>query len=111
MVDRVLQAIAEPHRREILILLQNTELSASEIAAHFTDVTRPAISQHLMLLAQVGLVTMRRQGTKRLYRTRPEGLEDLRRFLESFWDEQLRVLKHVAETEEGRTHDFGPSPT
>ena len=111
MVVRVLQAIAEPHRREILILLQNTELSASEIAAHFTDVTRPAISQHLMLLAQVGLVTMRRQGTKRLYRTRPEGLEDLRRFLESFWDEQLRVLKHAAETEEGRTDQLGPSPT
>ena len=111
MVDRVLQAISEPHRREILILLQNTELSASEIAAHFTDVTRPAISQHLMLLAQVGLVTMRRQGTKRLYRTRPEGLEDLRRFLESFWDEQLRVLKHAAETEEGRTDQLGPSPT
>lgn len=111
MVDRVLQAIAEPHRREILLLLQNTELSASEIAAHFTDVTRPAISQHLMLLAQVGLVTMRRQGTKRLYRTRPEGLDDLRRFLESFWDEQLLVLKHAAETEEGRTDHLGPSPT
>jgi DNA-binding transcriptional ArsR family regulator len=111
MVDRVLQAIAEPHRREILLLLQDTELSASEIAAHFTDVTRPAISQHLMLLAQVGLVTMRRQGTKRLYRTRPEGLEDLRRFLESFWDEQLRILKHGAETEEGRTDHLGPSPT
>jgi len=111
MVDRVLQAIAEPHRRESLILLQDTELSASEIAAHFTDVTRPAISQHLMLLAQVGLVTMRRQGTKRLYRTRPEGLEDLRRFLESFWDEQLRTLKHAAETEEGRTDHLGPSPT
>ena len=94
-----------------MILLQNTELLASEIAAHFTDVTRPAISQHLMLLAQVGLVTMRRQGTKRLYRTRPEGLEDLRRFLESFWDEQLRVLKHAAETEEGRTDQLGPSPT
>ena len=111
MVDRVLQAIAEPHRREILLLLQDTELSASEIAAHFTDVTRPAISQHLMLLAQVGLVTMRRQGTRRLYRTRPEGLEDLRRFLESFWDEQLRVLKHAAETEEGRADHLGPSPT
>ena len=111
MVERVLQAIAEPHRREILLLLQNTELSASEIAAHFTDVTRPAISQHLMLLAQVGLVTMRRQGTKRLYRTRPEGLEDLRRFLESFWDQQLHLLKHAAETEEGRIDQLGPSPT
>src|SRR6266699_2553833 len=111
MVDRVLQAIAEPHRREILILLHNTELSASEIAAHFTDVTRPAISQHLMLLAQVGLVTMRRQGTKRLYRTRPEGLENLHRFLESFWDEQLRVLKQAAETEEGRTDQLVPFST
>jgi DNA-binding transcriptional ArsR family regulator len=111
MVERVLQAIAEPHRREILLLLQDTELSASEIAAHFTDVTRPAISQHLMLLAQVGLVTMRRQGTKRLYRTRPEGLEDLRRFLESFWDKQLGLLKHAAETEEGSIDKLGPSPT
>src|SRR5205807_10590729 len=100
MVDRVLQAIAEPHRREILLLLQDTELSASEIAAHFTDVTRPAISQHLMLLAQVGLVTMRRQGTKRLYRTRPEGLEDLRRLLEGVWDQQLGILRHATEPEE-----------
>src|SRR5947209_19681697 len=99
MVDRVLQAIAEPHRREILILLQNTELSASEIAAHFTDVTRRAILQHLMLLAQVGIVTMRRQGTKRLYRTRPEGLEDLLRFLASLWNEQLRFLNLAAVTE------------
>ena len=89
MIDHILQAMAEPHRREILLLVQQSELSASEIAAHFTDISRQAISQHLALLIDAGLLTMHRLGTRRLYRARPEGLEELRRFLDGFWDEQL----------------------
>ena len=99
MLDTALRAIAEPRRREILHLARERELSAGEIAAHF-DVTRPAISQHLKVLVEAGLVTLRREGTRRLYRTRPEGLSELRAFLEGFWGERLQLLKEMAESEE-----------
>ena len=101
MIDVVLQAIAEPRRREILQLIRTTERSSGEIAAHF-DVTRPAISQHLQVLVSAGLVTLRRDGTRRLYQARPEGLAELREFLESFWDDSLMQLKHIAEAEQKR---------
>ena len=101
MVDDVLRALAEPRRRDILQLVQDRELSSGEIALHF-DITRPAISQHLQVLAEAGLVTVRRDGTKRLYQARPEGFTDLRAFLEDFWDVSLRRLKQVAEAEERR---------
>jgi DNA-binding transcriptional ArsR family regulator len=104
-MDLVLRAIAEPRRREILRLLQSTELSSGEIAAHFADVTRPAISQHLKVLAEAGLVTLRKEGTRRLYQARPEGLAEVRSFLEGFWDEQLQLLKRAAEAEERRTKE------
>lgn len=102
MIDLVLQAIAEPRRREILLLVQDKELSSGEIAAHF-DVTRPAVSQHLQVLATAGLVIMRKKGTQRLYRARPEGFEELRSFIEGFWNEHLQLLKHEAEAEERRS--------
>ena len=101
MIDTVLQAIAEPRRREILMLIRAEELTSGDIAAHF-DVTRPAISQHLQVLAAAGLVRVRKEGTRRLYQARPEGLADLRAFLESFWDDRLLRLKQVAEAEERR---------
>ncbi len=72
-----------------------------QIASRF-DVTRPAISQHLRVLVNAGLVTERRQGTRRLYRARPEGLAGLRGFLDEFWGERLLRLKHAAEAEEWR---------
>jgi DNA-binding transcriptional ArsR family regulator len=100
-MDLVLQAIAEPRRRDILRLVQRRELSSGEIAAHF-EVTRPAISQHLQVLAEAGLVTVRREGTKRMYQARPEGLAELRTFLEEFWDAHLQLLKQAAEAEERR---------
>ena len=92
-------ALAEPRRREILRLVSGAELSAGEIARRF-EVTRPAISQHLRVLREAGLVTERRSGTRRLYRARPETLADLRAYLEDFWDESLRSLKTAAEHEE-----------
>src|SRR5262245_543334 len=101
VIDLVLQAIVEPRRRDILRLIQGAELSSGEIAARF-DVTRPAISQHLQVLAAAGLVSMRRDGTRRLYQARPEGLGELRRFLEEFWDDRLERLKQAAEAEERR---------
>ena len=106
-MEASLKAIAEPRRRQILRLVRDDELSAGEIAAQF-DVTRPAISQHLNVLKEAGLVTERRNGTRRLYRARPEGLGELKAFLEEFWDERLDALKREAERKEsgkrGRNH-------
>ena len=102
-MEAALKAIAEPRRRAILILVRGGELSAGEIAAHF-DVTRPAVSQHLTVLKEAGLISERRDGTRRLYRVRPDGLNDLKQFLEKFWDERLGKLKRLAEQKEKRKH-------
>jgi DNA-binding transcriptional ArsR family regulator len=100
-MEAALQAIAEPRRRQILRLVRSQEMPAGEIAKHF-DVTRPAISQHLRVLKEAGLVSERRDGTRRLYRARPEGLEDLRAFFEDLWDDSLDRLKSLAEQEQRR---------
>jgi DNA-binding transcriptional ArsR family regulator len=100
-VDAALKAIAEPRRREILRLVWDAERSAGEIASHF-DVSRPAISQHLRVLKEADLIVERREGTRRWYRARPEGLEGLREYLESFWDVSLGELKQQAERQERR---------
>ena len=102
-MEAALKAIAEPRRRRILALVRDGELSAGEIAAHF-DVTRPAVSQHLNVLKEAGLVSERRNGTRRLYRARPEGLVELKAFLDGFWDERLEALKREAERKERSTH-------
>lgn len=94
--DVALRALVEPRRRAILQLVAGRELPAGEIAAHF-DVTRPAISQHLGVLKDAGLVTERRDGTRRWYRARPEGLAELRAFLEQFWPAALQSFKERAE--------------
>ncbi len=103
-MEAALKAISAPRRREILALVRDDELAAGEIARRF-DVTRPAVSQHLTVLKEAGLVSERRNGTRRLYRARPEGLEELRRFLESFWDPRLEALKREAEKEERKRHE------
>lgn len=95
-MDAALRAIAEPRRREILNLVQSEEMPAGAIASHF-DVTRPAISQHLRVLVDAGLLDERRQGTRRLYRARPEGLEELREYLDGFWGGRLWLLKQADE--------------
>lgn len=92
----MLKAIAEPRRRAILRLVGDEERSSGEIARHF-DVTGPAISQHLGVLKEAGLVTERRDGTRRLYLARKEGITDLRRFLDDFWDDGLDRLRDAAE--------------
>jgi len=102
-MEAALKAIAAPHRRRILRLVRDEELSAGEIASHF-DVTRPAVSQHLSVLKEAGLVNERRNGTRRLYRARPEGLLELRAFLEELWGERLEALKREAEREERKQH-------
>jgi DNA-binding transcriptional ArsR family regulator len=108
-MQAALDALAEPRRREILALIRDRELAAGEIAANFA-VTRSAISQHVGVLKKAGLVTERREGTKRLYRARPEGLADLRAFLDEFWSDRLDVLvREAAYEERRRKRDRGSS--
>src|SRR5213596_4174864 len=98
-MEAALKALAEPNRRRILQLVRDEELTAGEIASHF-EVSRPAISQHLTVLKEAGLVHERRNGTRRLYQARPEGLAELKVFLDGFWDERLDALKREAERKE-----------
>ena len=102
-MEAALKAIAAPHRRTILRLVSEAELSAGEIAANF-ELTRPAISQHLSVLKEAGLVSERRNGTRRLYRARPQGIVELRAFLDDLWGDRLEALKREAEREERRKH-------
>jgi DNA-binding transcriptional ArsR family regulator len=98
-MEAVLRAIADPRRREIIRLVRFDERSAGDIASHF-DVSRPAISQHLTILREAGLVTERRDGNRRLYRARPEALADVRAYIEEFWTDHLGRLMASAEAEE-----------
>jgi DNA-binding transcriptional ArsR family regulator len=101
-----IKAIADPHRQKILRLVSGGEVAAGDIASHFR-ITRPAVSQHLRVLKNAGLLEERREGTKRYYRARPEGLAELRAYLEQFWNDSLEQLKVMAEREhDGRVgHD------
>ena len=101
VMEAALRAIAEPRRRQILRLVRDVEMSAGEIASHF-DVTRSAVSQHLRVLKDAGLLLERRNGTRRIYRIRPEGLAELREFIDGLWEIELAALKRVAEAEERR---------
>jgi DNA-binding transcriptional ArsR family regulator len=96
---QVFEAIAQPTRREILRLLAHGERSAGDLAARF-EVSQPAISQHLRVLRDAGLVSQRREGARRLYRVRPEGLGDLHGFLAEVLPSGLERLKRAAEAEE-----------
>lgn len=95
----VFEAIAQPTRRRIVRLLATGELSAGEVSSYF-KLTQPAISQHLKVLREAGLVTQRRDGTRRLYSVRAEGLADLHGFLADLMPSRLEFLKQAAEHEE-----------
>ena len=94
----VFEALAQPKRREILRLLAGGELAAGEIVARF-DVSQPAVSQHLAVLKRAGLVSERREGTRRLYSVRAEGLADLHDFLAELLPARLERLKRAVEAD------------
>jgi DNA-binding transcriptional ArsR family regulator len=94
--DAVLHALAEPQRRRILTLVRDRELAAGEIAAQFT-ITPQAVSQHLRVLREAGVLRERREGTRRLYALRPEALDDVRAFLDELWPSSLARLKETVE--------------
>lgn len=95
-LDEALRALAEPRRRAILRLVAHEELPAGAIAAAF-DVSRTAVSQHLTVLKNAGLLEERRDGTRRLYRARPQGLAELRDFLDDMWASALDRARRLVE--------------
>lgn len=97
-MDEALRALAEPHRRAILRLVAHDELAAGEVASFF-EVTRTAVSQHLTVLKNAGLLTERRVATRRLYRARPEGLAGLRQFLDQMWASSLELARDLVEAD------------
>ncbi len=96
--DDAMRALVEPRRRAILRLVAHRELAAGEIAAAF-DVNRTTVSQHLTVLKGAGLLSERRDGTRRIYRARPEGLEGLRAYLDDIWSNALDVARRIVEAE------------
>lgn len=94
-----LQALGNETRFEIVKLVREREMAAGTIAERF-EITRPAVSQHLSLLREAGLLDERRVGQQRLYVVRPEGFADIIDFIEGFWRPRLRRLKEVAEADE-----------
>jgi DNA-binding transcriptional ArsR family regulator len=100
-MDAVMRAIAEPRRQRILRLVWEQERPAGDVAAHF-EISRPAVSKHLRILREAGLVEERQVGTRRLYRARQDRLAEVRAFLESFWDQSLDAVKDAAEMDARR---------
>ena len=100
LIDESLRAVADPTRRSILRLVRDVELPAGAIAEHFPAISRPAVSQHLRVLTDAGLVDVRPEGNRRLYRWRREGLRDAAAFVEEMWADRLARLKTAAEREE-----------
>jgi DNA-binding transcriptional ArsR family regulator len=94
----VFQVLADPRRRALLARLADHERTAGEIAEG-SDVTRQAISQHLRVLLAAGLISERRDGTRRWYRARPEGLAEVRAYVDAMWPSALGRLKAAAERE------------
>ena len=93
-----MDALGDPTRRRIFERLRDGPRAVGELAAEL-PISRPAVSQHLRVLKEAGLVTERKDGTRRLYRVDPHGLTDLRKYFESFWDEALAAFAAAAEAE------------
>ena len=99
-LDATARALADPTRRRILRLVRDNEYSAGDLAAEFAHLSRPAVSQHLRVLHDADLVTVRRDGNHRMYRGRPDGLDDMRTFIDEMWTDRLVRLKRAAEQAE-----------
>ena len=97
---RVLDALGDPTRRAVLEVLEGGAKPVGEIARHL-PVSRPAVSQHLRVLKEAGLVRDRKEGTRRLYSVETDGLRALREFLERFWGVALASFKDHVEGEGG----------
>ncbi len=90
--DAALKALAEPHRRTILQLVSGEARSVGEIASHL-DITGQAVSRHLKVLREAGLVDERHEGTRHLFAVNPDGFSAVQAFLADFWDRHLSQLR------------------
>lgn len=98
----VFRAIADPTRRSIMAMLANGEHSLGDIASNY-EMTRPAVTKHLKILEQGGLVKVRTQGRERLHTLQPEALRSVAKwisFFSQFWDEKLDNLKRAVEADD-----------
>lgn len=98
--DLVAHALADGTRRGLLQLVRDDERAAGDLAAAFPHMTRPAVSQHLRVLHKAGLVTVRRDGNRRLYLANVDGLSGVWKFIDGMWTDRLGKLKHAAERAE-----------
>lgn len=98
--EAAFRALAEPRRREILRLVRDQPLSVNAIAEHF-EISQQAVSQHLQVLKEAGLVAVRQDAQRRLYEVRPEGLESVEAFLTELWPASLARLKRRIEGKGG----------
>lgn len=92
-----LDALGDPTRRQVFELLRAGPRSVGDLAVGL-PVSRPAVSQHLRVLEEAGLVTHRREGTRHLYELDSSGVVELREWVDGFWSEALARFKAVAET-------------
>jgi DNA-binding transcriptional ArsR family regulator len=97
--EKVMNALGDPTRRAVYERLRRGPRSVGEIAAGL-PVSRPAVSQHLRVLKEAGLVAERREGTRRIYEPAPEGLVELRAYFEQFWSAALDAVRVRAERKE-----------
>jgi len=98
-VDEALAALADPTRRAIFERLVEGPAAVVDLASQ-VPVSRPAVSQHLKVLKEAGLVADERDGTRRVYHVDPDGLEALRSYLDGFWNRSLAAFKRAAENKE-----------
>jgi DNA-binding transcriptional ArsR family regulator len=94
-----LDALADGTRRAVFEQLRDGPLSVGDVAARL-PVSRPAVSQHLRVLKDAGLVSDERAGTRRLYRVEPDAIAELRDYLDEFWDRALAAFKETVEKED-----------
>ena len=95
----MLDALGDRTQREIVERLADHPAAVGELAAQL-PVTRPAVSQHLKVLKDAGLVIDRKVGTRRVYQVDPQAVADLRAYFDAFWDQSLAAFRDAAETEE-----------
>jgi DNA-binding transcriptional ArsR family regulator len=100
-------ALADPTRRAVFERLRDGARPVGEIAREL-PVSRPAVSQHLRVLKDAGLVRERREGTRNFYSLNGDGLAELREYVEAFWDDALKAFKEEVEREKGENDDAGP---
>ncbi len=99
-IDAVAHALADGTRRGLLRLVRDEELAAGDLARRFPEISRPAVSQHLRVLRQAGLVRSRRDGNHHLYQAQTEGLGEMWQFIDEMWTDRLARLKWAAEQAE-----------